>query len=129
RERFGFAILLAAHSMPSVGRLGHLDTGARRADVVPGTRGRTTAHPALIDLVDRHFRSAGLTVRHDEPYRGGWTTSHYGRPHLGWHAIQIELNRALYVDEMTGEPRDGEFERLAALVTDLVEKLGAIDPR
>jgi len=129
RDRFGYAILLAAHSMPSVGRTGHQDTGVRRADVVPGTRGRTTAHPRIIDMVDAHFRSAGLTVRHDEPYRGGWTTSHYGRPTQGWHAVQVELNRALYVDEATGEPLDGAFERLSTLVHELVAKLGAFDPR
>jgi N-formylglutamate deformylase len=126
REQFGFAVLLAGHSMPSVGRSGHADPGGRRADVVPGTQGRTTAHPDVIDLVDAHFREAGLSVRHDDPYRGGWTTAHYGRPRAGWHAIQIELNRGLYVDEATGEPRSGNFEALKALCTSVVAKLGAL---
>lgn len=131
RRRFGFAVLLAAHSMPSVGRLGSAPgvPAPRRADVVPGTRGRTTADPRLIDLVDRHFRSAGLTVRHDDPYRGGWTTAHYGRPREAWHAVQIELNRALYVDEATGEPKVGPFERLADLVTELADRAGRLDLR
>jgi N-formylglutamate deformylase len=124
RARFGHAILLAAHSMPSASRIG---SSAPRADVVPGTRGRTTADARVIDLVDRHFREAGLTVRHDDPYRGGWSTSHYGRPAQGWHAIQVELNRALYVDERTGRPRDGQFEALADLVVELVRKLGELD--
>ncbi len=126
-ERFGFAILLAAHSMPSVSRGAPMQ--AARADVVPGTRGRTTADARLIDLVDRHFREAGLTVRHDDPYRGGWSTAHYGRPEEGRHAIQIELNRALYVDESTGRPKDGEFEAVEALVRALVRKVGALDLR
>lgn len=129
REQFGYAILLAAHSMPSVGRSGHADPGGRRADVVPGSQGRTTADPRVIELVDEHFRSAGLSVRHDEPYRGGWTTSRYGRPRDGWHAIQVELNRALYVDETTGQPRHDDFERLQALCEQLVAKLGALDLR
>lgn len=127
RERFGFAILVSGHSMPSVGRLLHADPGTTRADVVPGTRGRTSADARVIDLVDAHFREAGLTVQHDEPYRGGFTTGHYGRPAEGWHAIQIELNRALYVDEDTGEPKPGDFERVQALCTALVEKLSALD--
>ena len=112
RARHGYAILVAMHSMPSVGRAGHADTGTRRADVVPGTLGRTTADPRVIELVDAHFRDAGLKVRHDEPYRGGYTTGYYGRPQEGWHAIQIELNRALYVNEATQEPIAGGFEAL-----------------
>ncbi len=128
RERAGYAILLAAHSMPSVGRAGHSDTGAKRADVVPGTQGRTTASSNIIDLVDSHFRHHGLSVEHDQPYRGGWSTQNYGRPSEGWHAIQIELNRALYVNEQNGEPKDGEFEALRAILAELVDKLAQITP-
>lgn len=124
RERFGHAVLLAAHSMPSVSRSGL--SNVQRADVVPGTRGRTTADARIIECVDDHFRAAGLTVRHDDPYRGGWSTAHYGRPSEEWHAVQIELNRALYVDEDTSQPKDGPFEELQRLVVDLVRKLGAL---
>jgi N-formylglutamate amidohydrolase len=129
RARFGFAILVAAHSMPSVGRGGSIDSGARRADVVPGTRGRSTAHPRVIDAIDAYFRTAGLTVSHDDPYRGGWTTGHYGRPADDWHAVQIELNRALYVDEATGRPRERDFERLEGILLDLVTELGRLPLR
>lgn len=129
RARFGFAVLVAGHSMPSVGRAGHADTGTRRADIVPGTLGRTSADRRLIDLVDAHFRGAGLSVRHDDPYRGGFTTQHYGRPREGWHVVQIELNRALYVHEDTGQKKRGDFKRLQRLLADLVEKLGTLDPR
>jgi N-formylglutamate deformylase len=124
RARFGYVILLAGHSMPSMGRSGHADPGARRADIVPGTCGRTSADRRLIDLVDVHFRSAGLSVRHDDPYRGGYTTSHYGRPREHCHAIQIELNRALYVDEQSCQIKEPEFRRLQLLLDQLVEKLG-----
>lgn len=129
RDRFGFAILVAGHSMPSVGRVGHADPGSRRADVVPGTRGRTSADRRVIELVDAHFRDAGLSVRHDDPYRGGYTTVHYGRPREGWHAVQIELNRALYVNEENGERKQGDFERLQSLLADLIAKLGRLDVR
>jgi N-formylglutamate deformylase len=127
RARFGFAVLLAAHSMPSQGRSLHVDAGLFRADVVPGTQGRTTAAPEVIDLVDAHFRAAGLSVRHDDPYKGGFSTVHYGRPRERWHAIQVELNRALYVDEDTGVLRDADFARLQSLLDALVEKLGRLD--
>jgi N-formylglutamate amidohydrolase len=127
RSTCGYAILLAAHSMPSVGRVGHSDPGSRRADVVPGTRGRSTADGRLIDLVDTHFREAGLSVAHDDPYRGGWTTGHYGRPEQGWHSVQIEVNRALYVHEATGEPKRGDFEHLQRVLTELVQRVGALD--
>jgi N-formylglutamate amidohydrolase len=119
-------ILVAAHSMPSVGRSGHNDRGTRRADVVPGTQGRTSADARVIDLVDAHFREAGLSVRHDDPYRGGYTTQHYGRPAEACHVVQIELNRALYVHEDTGVRKPGDFEKTRALVAALVAKLGTL---
>jgi N-formylglutamate deformylase len=129
RERFGFAVLVAGHSMPSLGRSMHADPGSRRADVVPGSCGRTSADARVIDLVDAHFRGAGLSVRHDDPYRGGFSTGHYGRPRDHWHAIQIELNRALYVDERTCTIKEPEFQELQGLLDALVVKLGALDLR
>jgi N-formylglutamate amidohydrolase len=127
RAQYGYAILVAGHSMPSRGRSLHMDAGVRRADVVPGTRSRTTADARVIDLVDAHFRSAGLSVRHDDPYKGGFSTTHYGRPDLRVHAIQIELNRALYVDEATFVRRSGNFESLQAVLDSLIAKLGQLD--
>ena len=126
RARHGHAIVLAGHSMPSLGRSLHADPGAQRADVVPGSCGRTSADARVIDLVDAHFRGAGLSVRHDDPYKGGFTTSHYGRPRERIHAIQIELNRALYVDEQTFVIKQPAFDELARLLDALVEKLGAL---
>lgn len=125
RERHGFGVVLAAHSMPSVGRAGHFDTGTRRADIVPGTRGRSSADPKLIDLVDEHFRAAGLSVVHDDPYKGGHTTGHYGRPKEHWHVVQVELNRALYVDESNGGIREKNFADLQTVLDALVQKMAA----
>ncbi len=123
RARHPHVLLVAAHSMPSTspGR-----ARARRADVVPGTRGRSTADRALIDAVDAHFRAAGLSVRHDDPYRGGATTARWGRPREGFHAIQVELNRALYMDERSGEPKPDGVAWLTALCASLVERLGEV---
>jgi N-formylglutamate deformylase len=115
RARFGLAFLLAAHSMPSMERPGGRDArGAQssrtgrparaRADVVPGTRGRRSADGRFIDAVEAHAIGRGWTVRHDEPYAGGFSTQHYGRPAEGVHVVQIELARRLYLDEATLRP-------------------------
>lgn len=124
REHHGRVVILAAHSMPSAGRRKVGGGQVRRADVVPGTRGRSTADGRIIDLIDSHFREAGLSVKHDDPYRGGWTTSSYGAPKRGQHAVQIELNRALYVDERTSEIKKKEFAQLQTVLDGLVGRLG-----
>lgn len=126
RERHGQVVIVAAHSMPSAGRRTVGGRPARRADIVPGTRGRSTADGRIIDLIDSHFREAGLSVKHDDPYRGGWTTSSYGAPKRGQHAVQIELNRALYVDEHTSEIKKNDFTQLQAVLEQLVGKLGSL---
>jgi len=126
REQHGRVLVLAAHSMPSSGRRMIGGGQVHRADVVPGTRGRSTADGRIIDLVDSHFRAAGLSVKHDDPYRGGWTTSRYGAPKRGQHALQIELNRALYVDEHTSEIKAKDFARLQTVLDQLVGKLGEL---
>jgi N-formylglutamate deformylase len=128
RARFGFAILLAAHSMPSVGRAAHGDADAVRAvraDVVPGTRGRTSAAAAFIDHVDTQARAGGLTVAHDDPYQGGYTTQHYGRPDLQIHVVQVELARRLYMDEPTLSKHAG-FDRMRAWCGALAKSLGNV---
>ena len=126
REEHGRVVILAAHSMPSAGRRMLGGGEIRRADVVPGTRGRSTADGRIIDLIDSHFRQAGLSVKHDDPYRGGWTTSSYGAPKRGQHAVQIELNRALYVDERTSEIKKNDFAQLQTVLDQLVGKLGKL---
>ncbi len=125
RDRFGFALLLCAHSMPSRGRAGHADPGRERADVVPGTRGRTSAAEAVIEVVDQLSDEFGWTVAHDEPYKGGYSTGHYGRPEEGVHAVQVELARRLYMDEATLLKRQKHFDLTRAFCRRLVARLGA----
>jgi N-formylglutamate amidohydrolase len=125
RRRFGYVVLVAGHSMPSAVRRGVREV-ERRADIVPGSLGGTSADPRVVELVDQHFREAGLSVRHDDPYRGGFTTAHYGRPAHKQHAIQIEINRALYMDELTCVPKPDNFARLQSLLRDLAARLGQL---
>jgi len=125
RHEFGHAILLCAHSMPSRGRVGNSDAGRKRADLVPGSRGRTTAAPSVIDTVDGLARKLGWSVTHDDPYRGGFTTLHYGQPSHGWHALQIEISRARYMDEASLLKHAG-FEAARTLCHSLVSALAAL---
>ncbi len=121
REKFGFAILLCGHSMPCFGRFGE-----RRADVVPGSRGRSTGAPELIDTPELLAKSFGYSVAHDQPYRGGFSTAEYGRPASGIHAVQLELNRSLYMDEGTLTRREPAFTTCRAYCKTLVETLGTL---
>jgi N-formylglutamate deformylase len=121
KERFGLAVVLAAHSMPSQGGTSR---GTERADVVPGTQGRTSADARFIDGVEAHARESNLSICHDDPYKGGFTTRHYGRPQGGVHVVQVELARRLYMDEVTLRRRPGRFERMQAWCGELVAKLG-----
>ncbi|MBM1171896.1 N-formylglutamate amidohydrolase [Microvirga arabica] len=95
-QLFGHAVLIDCHSMPSssVSR----EDGVK-ADIVLGDRYGTSCATLLIDLVEAALRGRGYTVVRNKPYAGGFITEHYGEPALGRHALQIEINRALYMDE------------------------------
>ncbi|MEE1657505.1 N-formylglutamate amidohydrolase [Microvirga sp. CF3062] len=95
---FGHTVLIDCHSMPSssVSR----EEGVK-ADIVLGDRYGTSCATLLIDLVEAALRGRGYTVVRNKPYAGGFITEHYGEPALGRHALQIEINRALYMDERT----------------------------
>lgn len=127
-DRFGYAVLLCAHSMPRRGRAGHPDAASVRADVVPGSRGRTSASAAIIDAVDAHAQREGFSVRHDDPYRGGFATQHYGKPAQGVHAIQVEIARSLYMDEDTCRRDTRGFRKVRGFARALVAALGTTRP-
>jgi N-formylglutamate amidohydrolase len=79
-------------------------------------------------LPERLARARGWTVSHDNPYRGGFTTAHYGRPGENQHALQVELARRLYMDEETLERRPGRFEQTREFCQELVRALGSLRP-
>ena len=129
RDRFGFAILVDGHSMPSVGRHGHTDTGRERADIVPGDKQGTSCSPKLSRLVGEHFTQSGLRVAFNDPYKGGFITAHHGRPADGIHAIQIEMRRDLYMDESAFARRPDKMAALGETLAGLLRKLESFDPR
>lgn len=119
---FGLAILIDCHSMPRVGR-----HGERAApDIVLGDRYGTTCAAPLVDLVETVFASAGLRVARNRPYAGGFCTRAYGRPQHGVHALQIEISRHLYMNEVTLEKHAG-FDSIKALIERLIFTLVGLD--
>ncbi len=117
--RFGVALLLDCHSMPSTGNV----RGERfRADVVLGDRYGTSCAPEISLMVERALTQAGYTVARNRPYAGGYITEHYGSPSSGIHALQIEVNRGLYMDEQRHVKSAG-FDRLQADLCRAVSRL------
>jgi N-formylglutamate amidohydrolase len=125
RHRFGFCVLIDCHSMPSVGGPFERDAGHERVDVVLGDCRGASCAPALTSRVEAALRQLGYNVARNNPYSGGFVTQHYGRPAEASHALQIELNRALYLDEATLERGPG-FGRLVADLGELVRAIGEI---
>ncbi len=101
--RFGGALLIDAHSMPSsASNLGARDRDGR-VDIVLGDNHGESCAPDLVASAGSWFRARGLQVHRNQPYAGGFTTQCYGRPSLARHALQIEINRDLYMDETRHE--------------------------
>jgi N-formylglutamate deformylase len=118
---FGAAILVDCHSMPSA--TGRDDRP--RADIVLGDRYGTSCVGAVADIVETTLREQGYAVSRNKPYAGGFITEHYGNPSAGLHAIQLELNRALYMDERRFT-QNASFDRLAADMEMLSDRLAEI---
>jgi N-formylglutamate amidohydrolase len=119
---FGAAVLIDCHSMPSTA--GSKDERPR-ADVVLGDRYGTSCVTAVAEMIEATLRSRGYSVSRNKPYAGGFITEHYGNPAAGLHAIQLEINRALYMDERRFE-RSQSFAGLAADLETLAISLGGL---
>ena len=109
-QAFGTVILVDCHSMPSIGMSRE---EPRRPDIVIGDRYGTSCAPLLPDIVEDTMAGLGYSVGRNKPYAGGFITEHYGNPVSGLHTIQLELNRAIYMDERRRE-RSARFKQIAA---------------
>ena len=118
KAQFGCAVLVDCHSMPSNAR------GAHAPDIVLGDRFGASCHPSVTALAEATLRRLGYRVARNTPFAGGHTTQTYGRPGARVHALQIEINRALYVDERTLERTSG-YVRVRADMSRLAEALSA----
>ena len=100
----------------------------RRPDVVIGDRYGTSCAPLLPDMVEETMRALGYSVGRNKPYAGGFITEHYGNPASGLHTVQLELNRAIYMDERRRE-RGPRFAQVAADFASLAERAGGCSAR
>src|SRR3954468_20961836 len=118
-QAFGSVVVVDCHSMPSVGVS---RDEPRRPDVVIGDRYGTSCAPRLPDVIEDTMIGLGYSVGRNKPYAGGFITEHYGSPASGLHTIQIELNRAIYMDERRRE-RSARFAQVRADFAVLAEAL------
>lgn len=124
-RRFGFVWHVDWHSMKSMGNAMTPDgEGTRRPDMVVGDLDGTSADPRLVELVVNHLRGSGYRVTVNDPYKGASIVRKYGRPAHGCSTIQIEINRALYLDEPSVQLTRG-FARLKSSVESLMVALVA----
>lgn len=123
-DAHGYSLLVDAHSMPSQAtRL----SGMGEIDFVLGNRHGRACHNSVTRAVESFLTSRGWRVGLNKPYAGGHITEQYGIPARGRHALQIEINRGIYMDETSHEKHDG-FMRLRQDMQELMAHLIAILP-
>ena len=114
---------LDAHSMPSQGTSAHRDPGETRAEIVISDVDGVSCEPAYRDLVVSCYEEAGFQVKLNWPYKGGRVTQTYGHPSKGQHSIQVEINRALYMNEETKQIAEPQFAETKAKIEKAVRRL------
>ena len=123
--RFGEAVLIDCHSMPHEAIEAVGLPGGPRPDVVLGDRFGASASAAVVDRVEAAFSRAGLRVARNMPFAGAYIVQHYGRPSRRQHAVQVEIDRSLYMDEGLVEPSP-RFDAFRRLLAGVVADLAAI---
>ena len=121
-QSFGTAVLVDCHSMPSIGVS---RDEPRRPDLVIGDRYGTSCAPLLPDRVEQTMGRLGYSVGRNKPYAGGFITEHYGNPASGLHVVQLELNRAVYMDERRRE-KGPRFAQVVADFAALADALATV---
>jgi N-formylglutamate amidohydrolase len=124
RKRFGIAVLVDCHSMPSAS-MGQPPGG--RPHFVLGDRFGASCDARLTRFIRDILQGAGYDVQVNRPYAGGFITEHYGKPRQGFHALQVEVNRGLYMDEQTLK-KGTRFNGIQRALAALAGILAAVDP-
>ncbi len=122
RAEFGETVLIDCHSMPHEAIEAHTRPGQPRPEVVLGDRYGATAGREVMDRIEAAFAGAGLRVGRNAPFAGAYVAQAYGRPSRGVHVVQVEIDRALYMDEVRVEPLAG-FEAFGRLIAGVVAEL------
>ncbi len=127
-QTFDLCLLLDCHSMPSTGLPTNFSTSSNRIDIVLGDRTGLSCSSLLTNAIDSFFTDKGYSVVRNNPYAGGFTTEHYGDPANGIHAIQIEINRNIYMDEATLERSLG-FKKMRSDIELLIDHMATFAAR
>ena len=122
RRQFGRAVLIDCHSMPHEAMDGIARSGQKRPDVVLGDRFGASADGEVVDRIEAAFAGAGLTVVRNAPFAGAYVTQTYGRPSRDQHAVQVEIDRALYMDERNIVP-NANFDGFQALLRRVIAEI------
>lgn len=123
--QFGKAVLIDCHSMPHEAIEAHARPGQPRPDVVLGDRFGAAAGRDVVEQIEAAFAGAGLRVVRNAPFAGAYIAQAYGRPSRGAHVVQVEIDRALYMDEARIEPRP-DFEAFRSMMADVIAELAQI---
>lgn len=126
--QFGQSVLIDCHSMPHEAIDSHSRPGFARPEVVLGDRFGAAAARDVMDHVEAAFRRAGLRVSRNAPFAGAYIAQTYGRPSRGFHVVQIEIDRALYMDEVRIVP-SADFEAFRALLAGVVAEITEVGRR
>ncbi len=121
-DRYGIAVLLDFHSMPHEALDSVARPGAKRPEVVLGDRFGASAAGHLVDALEAGFVEAGLSVSRNAPFAGAYVAQRYGRPGQRRHAIQVEIDRALYMDERMIRP-NADFDRVKRILTGVIARV------
>jgi N-formylglutamate deformylase len=124
-NRHGQTVLIDCHSMPHEAMDGVLRAGMRRPDVVLGDRFGAAASGDVVDRIEAAFVRAGFVVTRNAPFAGAYITQAYGKPSKGQHAVQVEIDRSLYMNEKLIRP-NGDFEKVQAALQDVVKEVALI---
>jgi N-formylglutamate amidohydrolase len=127
RSAFGAAILFDCHSMPHDALNAVPLIGGRRPEIVLGDRFGASCDRTIVEAATALFEAAGFTVAHNTPFAGGYITQTYGRPRQGVHALQIEIDRRLYMNETMVE-RTADFLEITARLGRVIAGLAALGP-
>ena len=119
RDKFGYAILIDCHSMPSSSSN---YPATVRPDIIIGDRFGTSCDGQVTRLVRQALSAVGRQIQLNRPYAGGFITEYYGQPEHNVHAVQIEINRGLYLNEARFE-RSRSFGRLRRRIASFVSQL------
>ncbi len=131
KQQFGQAILVDCHSMPHEALDLHRPAGHPRPDIVLGDRFGSSASNDIVEGIAAAFQAAGFVVSRNAPFAGAYICQRYGKPTRGIHAVQIEIDRALYMDErtITPNPNYDRFKQVLAGVMADIAELGRAQAR